>query len=75
MERSVCDPCGVREGRTSEQPAVVHRSRVHALLTHLVLVPAVEAHILLPLLEPVTVHQIPAGSDITSTHSTLTDTR
>lgn len=59
-----------REGRTSEQPAVVHRSRVHALLTHLVLVPAVEAHILLPLLEPVTVHQIPAGSDIIST---LTD--
>lgn len=44
---------------TFKKAWVIHRSWVDMLIPHLIFIPAVEAHIFLPLFEPVTVHQVP----------------
>lgn len=44
---------------TSEETRVVDWSWVDILISHLVFIPTVESHIFLPLLEPVSVHEIP----------------
>lgn len=49
-----------RAALTAEETRVVDRPREEAGVAHAEHVPAVEAHILLPLLEPAAVHQVPA---------------
>lgn len=46
---------------TFEKAGVVHRSWVDILVPHLIFVPAIIAHIFLPLFEPATVHQVPGA--------------
>lgn len=44
---------------TWKEAGVIYRARIQILLTHIVHIPAVEAHVLLPLLEPPAVNKIP----------------
>lgn len=60
---------------TWEQPGIINWSWIKATLSHIVHVPAVKSHILLPLFEPPAVYQIPKTilMQVKYKHITLSD--